>query len=433
MRSLPTLALTASVGVLGLALAPAATAATPDDSVAYLAAQLDAGGDRLTAESGGQTFDDLGLTIDGILGMTAAGSGGDASAAATEYVVANAAGYHGSGEEVYASATAKMLTFASARGLDPRDVNGVDLVEQLQSLEQDNGRFSDESEFGDYSNTLGQSFGLIGLERAGVNPSTASVDRLLSQQCDDGGFFLDFPEEGEERKDCTSDPDATSLAIQALDAVGGQDSAVQDAATFLEGHQDGDGGVGGGKTTEASNANSTGLAAGAFALAGRDGARTRALGYLETLTLGCDTPQMAGGIAYDRPSHDALVAKGASARPDGITTRATAQALLGVSGQSYATVASSEQAAATPSTDCDTAATPADPTDQNTPEPTEANPSGDAASDASNAPARPGVVQTDGGTAAGSTAPLLLLGAGLGVLGAGSVMVLRRRPATQRR
>uniref|UniRef100_UPI001962451A hypothetical protein n=1 Tax=Janibacter anophelis TaxID=319054 RepID=UPI001962451A len=82
MRLRPALALTASVGAAGLVLAPAATAATPDDSVAYLAGQLEAGGDRLTVESGGQTYDDLGLTIDAVLAMSAAGSGGDASAAA---------------------------------------------------------------------------------------------------------------------------------------------------------------------------------------------------------------------------------------------------------------------------------------------------------------------------------------------------------------
>lgn len=430
MRSLPTLALTASIGVVGLALAPAASAASPDDSVAYLAAELEAGGDRLTGSGGGQTFDDLGLTIDAVLGMTAAGTGGDASAAAADYLVANVTAYTGAGDEIYASATGKMLTFTGARGLNPKDVNGVDLVAQLQGLEQANGQFTDQSEYGDFSNTLGQSFGLIGLKRAGVNPSTESVESLLSQQCSDGGFVLDYPDEGEEGVECVSDPDATSLAVQALDAVGGHDTEVQSAATFLEDNQDGAGGVGGGTSTEASNANSTGLASVAFGLAGRDAARSKALGYLESLTLGCETPQVAGGIAYDQASFDAM---GADSESDAITTRATAQALIGVTGTSYAAVTNEGQAAATPVIDCDSASTPTDP-EPGTSEPTDEaeQPGDDGQSDDASAPVRPGVVQTDGGSAAGSSTPMLLGGAGLGVLAAGVILVARRRLAEQR-
>ncbi|MDN5718509.1 MAG: hypothetical protein L0G89_14875, partial [Janibacter sp.] len=357
MRSLPTLALTASVGVLGLALAPAASAATPDGSVAYLAAQLEAGGDRLVTEYGGQSFDDLGLTIDAVLGMSAAGTGGDASSAATDYLVAHAGTYYGYGDEVYSAATAKLLTFASARGLDPRNVGGTDLVTQLQSLEQANGQFTDQSEYGDYSNTLGQSFGIIGLKRAGTNPSTASVDFLLAQQCDDGGFSLEFTD------GCLSDPDATSTAVQALDVVGGHDAAIQAAADYLESRQDSSGGVGGGSTTEGSNANSTGLAAVAFRLAGRDGARTDALGYLDALTFGCDTPALAGAVAYNTSDFDAAVATGESAAPDGTITRSTAQALLGQTDQSYATVTSAGQTAATPELDCAAPPAPGDDTD----------------------------------------------------------------------
>lgn len=420
MRLRPALALTASVGAAGLVLAPAATAATPDDSVAYLAGQLEAGGDRLTVESGGQTYDDLGLTIDAVLAMSAAGSGGDASAAATDYVVANAGSYYGYGEDVYAAATGKLLTFASARGLDPRSVGGVDLVAQLQSLEADSGQFVDRSQWGDYSNTLGQAFGIIGLKRAGTNPTPASVDFLLAQQCEDGGFSLEFAD------GCVSDPDATSTAVQALAAVGGQDAAVQDAADYLEGRQGKDGGVGGGATTEGANANSTGLAATAFAVAGRDDARAQALGYLDSLTFGCETPALAGAVAYNRADFDAAVAQGAQAAPDGTITRSTAQALMGRTDSSYVTVTSGPQTPATPALDC---AAPAPGDDDSAGSGSDTG-SGDAGSDddATAQPEIPAVVQTDGAL---SATPVWALGLGAGLGALVLTLAVRRRAAAR--
>ncbi|WEV79504.1 terpene cyclase/mutase family protein [Janibacter cremeus] len=449
MRSVSTLALTASLGAVGLALAPAASAATPDDSVRYLADRLADGDDRLLVEAGGQSYADHGLTIDAVLGMSAAGTGGDAAAAATDWVVANSGAYIGSGEEAYSAATAKLLTFAGARGLDPRDVAGVDLVARLQSLEQGNGQFADQSEYGDYSNTLGQSFALIGLERAGVNPSTASVDFLLAQQCDDGGFRLNFDEPDTSQDDaCVSDPDATSTAVQALDVVGGHDATVQDAADYLVSRQGADGGVAGGRTTEGVNANSAGLAAVAFRLAGREDARGRALQYLESVTFGCETPALAGGIAYNRADFDAATAQGADAQPDGTITRTTAQAILGQTDESYATVSASGQSAATPTLECATAEPsddgttgPTGPTDEATGDPADGTtePTDDATAGPTTPtdggttapePERPEVVQTDGAT---TGTPDLLLALGAGGLTAALVVVARRRTAPQQR
>lgn len=430
MRSVPTLALTASLGAVGLALAPAASAATPDASVHYLADRLSEGGDHLVVESGGQSFPDTGLTIDAVLAMTAVGSGGSSSAAATDWVASQTGAYTGTGEEAYSAATAKLLTFASARGLDPRAVGGVDLVAKLQSLELASGQFADESQWGDYSNTLGQSFALIGLERAGVNPSTASVDFLLAQQCDDGGFRLNYddPEKAEDDA-CVSDPDATSTAVQALAFVGGHDAAVQDAADFLAGRQNASGGVGGGTTTEGANANSTGLAAVAFRLAGRDAARAAALQYVESLTFGCDTPALAGGIAYNRADFDAAVALGEEAQPDGTITRTTAQAVLGQTDASYATVSADGQTAAVPALEC-ASTPPAEEPKAPSEEPTDTDDTADTADDvAASEPQRPAKVQTDG-FAAGS--PDLLLALGAGGLAAALVVAARRRPAMQR-
>ena len=423
MRSLPTLAVTASLGALSLALAPAASAAAADGPVHYLAEQLAAGGDRLTVEAGGQTYDDYGLTIDAVLGMTAAGTGGDAAAAATDYVVANSSAYIGYGEDVYSAATAKLLTFAIARGLDPRDVDGTDLVTTLRSLEQENGQFADKSEYGDYSNTLGQSFALIGLERAGINPSTASVDFLLDQQCEDGGFRLNFDDPGTTEDDaCLSDPDATSLAVQALHTVGGRGPVVQSAADYLESRQDATGGVGGGATTEGINANSTGLAATAFRLAGRDDALGQALAYIDSVTFGCETPALVGGIAYNRADFDAA---GADAQPSDLITRTTAQAVLGLTDETYASVSSQGQTAATPAVEeCVTQ----EPTQDPTTEPTD-----DATTDEQpTEPERPAMVQTDGFVTGGASTATVLGAGGLAAVLAVSAVLLARRPARQR-
>lgn len=430
MRSLPTLTLTAATAAV-LAMAPTAMAAPADDAVGYLAAQLEAGGDRLTVESGGQTFDDLGLTIDALLAMTAQGSGGAATSAATDYVVANAGSYIGTDGEIYSAAHGKLLTLISARALDPRDVGGTDLVAQQQSLEADNGQFVDRSEWGDYSNTIGQSFGIIGLERAGTNPSTASVDFLLSQQCGDGGFSLDFTD------GCVSDPDATSFAVQALEAVGDQDDAVQDAADFLEGRQDGSGGVGGGVTTEAANANSTGLAVVAFRIAGRDDARAAGVRYLDSLTLGCSTPALTGAIAYNTTDFDAAVAQGSSATPDGTLTRSTAQAMLGRTDRSYVTADAGTQSSQTPTADCGTPNPTPAPTPAPTPGDDGSGEPGDGTTPSPGAPGAPGapggpqepeipaVVQTDGVGIARVDAAAL--GSAAALAGAALVLAARRR------
>lgn len=356
MRSVPALALAASLAIVGPGLAPAASAAGHHEgTVAYLAEQLEADGDRIQVTSEGQTFDDLGLTIDTVLAMTASGSGGDASEAATDHVLANADSYDGTGAEVYAGATAKLLTFASARGLDPHDLAGTDLVAQLQHLEQPDGQFTDDSEHGDYSNTLGQSLGLISLERAGADPSTGAVDFLLAQQCDDGGFSLKYT------TGCESDPDATALAVQALSAVGGHGSEMARAVDHLVAKQGDEGGVGGGTTTKGSNSNSTALAAVAFALADEEEAHAAAFGYLESLIFGCATPALTGALAYDKTSFEAATAQGRDAEPTDQIIRATAPGLLALSGESYVSVSADGQESDVTSTDCseDTAASAA--------------------------------------------------------------------------
>ena len=106
MRTTPfATALVATPAALALVLAPAAAAETSTAAVpqaGYVAAQLDAGGDRLVADYDGQQYDDLGLTLDAVMSLTAAKSADDQAAASMAYVIDNAASYYGYGEDVYA-------------------------------------------------------------------------------------------------------------------------------------------------------------------------------------------------------------------------------------------------------------------------------------------------------------------------------------------
>ena len=82
----------------------------------------------------------------------------------------------GSGDEAYAGAIAKLGLTTTLAGLDPHAVGGTDLVATLEGLEADTGRYRDQSAYGDFSNVLGQSFGLLFLDAApGVDPSDAAV------------------------------------------------------------------------------------------------------------------------------------------------------------------------------------------------------------------------------------------------------------------
>ncbi len=412
-------ALAAAVVITPLAVASPAQAETstaPVPSAGFLATQLAAGGDRLVADHDGQRYDDLGLTLDAVMSLTAAKSADDQARASMQYVIDHSKSYYGSGEELYANALGKLLTAVTVRDLDPTSVDGVNLVTTLQGLELDTGQFADRSQWGDYSNTLGQSFALIGLKRAGVNPSPASVEFLLSQQCTDGGFSLDYVD------GCVSDPDATSLAIQALHAVGGHDDAMARGADYLESKQTAEGGVEGGTTTEGPNANSTGLAAVAYRLTGhvQVGGHHQAQVYLQDLVLGCEYTNLAGGIAYNHQARSAIEREGTDAPVNDQIIRATAQALMGLTEYSYVDATPAGATAETIVDVCE------EPEESPTPSPSEP---GGSDNGSTSTPAIPAEVRTDShreGT------PVALLGGAAGLtaaLGAAGAVLARRREA----
>ncbi|HWC20702.1 MAG TPA: prenyltransferase/squalene oxidase repeat-containing protein [Flexivirga sp.] len=396
----------ACAGLTGIAVAAPAHAAAPDatSGAHFLASELAAGGDHFSVSSGGASYADYGLTIDGILGLDAARTGQAEAQRAASYITKNAAAYNSYGKDVYAGATAKLLVFAQAQGLPT-----AGYLKDLKSLEQPSGQFKDKSASGDYSNTIGQSLAIVGLTRAG-QPDTAAVNFLLEQQCSNGGFRMTFTEK------CTGDTDATSLAVQALSAAGGHRAQLTKAVNFIAGKQRANGGVVEPAAQAAPNTNSTGLAAVAFALAGRSAEAAKAKSFVTGLQFGCSAPAaLRGGFAFDRKSFDAQLTKGAKATAGDKEHRASAQAMLALTQQPYLKISAGGSATAS-APSC----APGGPTSSAT-----------STASATSTTTGPAII-TDGSASGGGNTGVLLAGAAVlgGVALAGSG--LRRRLRSQR-
>ncbi len=345
------------------------TSPSPEEAAAgYLARELAAGGHHFSVTFDGTAYADYGVTADAVLALDAAGAGQTEAAATTRYLADNVVMYTGFGDptEISAGSVAKLLNVSLAQGVDPTAFGGYDLLGTLRSLEQPTGQFRDVSKYpkgdgsyGDYSNVFGQSFALMGLERAGTDPSAASVTFLAAQQCADGGFRLDFGV-----TPCASDPDATAMAVQALIAVNGSgDARAARGLDYLGSRQQASGGVGGAGPTASVNANSTGLAGQAFLAGGRGAQARRANAYLTGLQYDCGFPSgLRGGVAYDAAAYAAQNAAGAGAGTADQDRRSTTQAALALAGTPLYAVTSAGAVAGAPTVVCAAPTTTAPPT-----------------------------------------------------------------------
>jgi hypothetical protein len=272
---------------------------------------------------------DYGLTADIVLALDAAGVG-RLRLQTTRALAKHVLDYTGFGNpnEFFAGAFAKLLVVTAGSGNprafgNPRSYDLVGIVRYLECgngkrpacATSDDGRFADISQFGDFSNTIGQSFALIGLERTTkAGPSTTSIAYLRAQQCANGAFPLELSTPG-----CTPSVDATGFAVQALLAVGGKKAteSAQLGARWLKRHQNPNGSFTG---NGVNNTNTTGLAAQALLAAGRDKAAAEAVRFIGSLQVGCGgKPANRGKVRY---------AKHAAGDP----VRATAQALPALAG-----------------------------------------------------------------------------------------------------
>lgn len=286
----------------------------------------------------------VGPTIDVLFALSAVGVAASTIEAIADWVTSQAASYtQGEGfdadDAAYGGATAKLALGLLVVDRDPRDAAGIDLIDQLLSLEIDDpadgieGRFSDRSDFGDFSSLLNQSLAILALHRApGVEPSPQAISALVDQACDDGGFPSQFAPET-----CTSSVDTTGFAVQALAAVGADDAAA-DAVAWLETVQAADGSF---SSPDGVNTNSTGLAASALTVGGAAAAAAAAAAWIVGQQDGCDTDS-PGAIPFNVEAR-------------GSVELSTSQATLGLVGASLATISSTGASSTVPTLDCDTA------------------------------------------------------------------------------
>ncbi len=334
-----TLATAALAVTAVLSSAPTASAAPAGDAAGWLAGQLEGG--PFPDGFGGTDF---GLTIDAGTALLEINRAGGArqvrdrlEATSSDYYTGDRFDDVGS---TYANALAKLTSFVQATGGDARAFDGNDLVQRLEGQVSERGatqgRIVDTSEFGDFANSLGQSFAVRALAGAGSPQAVPARSYLLLQQCREGYFRLNMGEAGARRQSCDAagprkskaDLDTTAINLinlQQLDRPGRQvNRAIRSGLAWVADQQRRDGSFGSSAPTTASNANSTGLAAWALGEGARCGPAAKAATWVRSLQLG------NGAIAYDRPSYRA-------ARGDGVTRqtrdqfrRATAQAAPGL-------------------------------------------------------------------------------------------------------
>ncbi|HEY0949676.1 hypothetical protein [Nocardioides sp.] len=344
-----------SLTTLG-ALAPSAQAAqaAPDPapaaaSAAWLAGQLTDG----VLHNDQYDFDDYGLSIDAALALHAVGGQDAAVQAVSDRLAANLASYTspGYGTVLSAGGTAKALVLAQAAGDDPTSYGGANLVDQLEGRVATGGSIAgriqddvDTTQAGaaDYANVIGQAYAVQGLDAAGSTSTAAATDFLLAQQCAGGWFRLYFADADAAGQSCDADATASAdtdvTAIAVLSLLGQADDA--DVATHLDAAeqwlldaQRANGSFGGGTSTEAPNANSTGLAGWALGALGDTEAAADAAAWVRAHqaanVANCvyyDAGDL-GAIAYDDAARRTLQGTPIDASTQDQFRRATAQSL----------------------------------------------------------------------------------------------------------
>ncbi|GAA4011072.1 hypothetical protein GCM10022247_36760 [Allokutzneria multivorans] len=292
---------------------------------------------------------DWGLTIDALFVLSATRTDGAALNQVADKVAHNVRGYNsydlwGQPGVRLADETGKLLAAAVAADTDPTSFGGINLRQEMLELiagpGPNHGQIQDKGITSD-TNTFGQSLAVIGLARSGGVPSEV-VDFLIKQQCAVGGFRLSTTLGGTPSISCDEfpnavlDPDSTAMAIQALLAANtpAATASANKGADWLQRTQRADGSFGGSGPTEASNTNSTGLAAQALAAAGRTEPARKAADYVAqrqlTAANGGAAKAFAGAIAYNDAAFAEAIANGIPEMARDQWRRASAQALLGL-------------------------------------------------------------------------------------------------------
>ena len=186
---------------------------------------------------------DLGATVEVILAAVAAGENPHSwRPSPVDYLEAQVA----SGTLQDAGSWSRVLLGVVALDEAPHAFGGVDLVSELLATQDlATGRFGD--------SIFAHAYALLALDNAGAEISADAVEFLLAAQTDDGSWPMFAGD--------SVDTNTTSLAVQALVAVG-EDEAAREALPYLRSMQNADGGFPWQKPSDfgtASDANSTAL------------------------------------------------------------------------------------------------------------------------------------------------------------------------------
>jgi hypothetical protein len=329
-----------SVGATVGTATPAQAGDPIDQTERWLAKQLTGG----LVHNNQFDFDDYGLSIDVGLALQELGQTGTARTvrkAIAKNVDSYTTGADFGSSDIYANATAKAAAFAQVTGADASDFGGVNLVARLGRRVANKGpiagRIQDKGA-DDFANVIGQSFAVQALTTAEHKKAAKATRFLLAQQCTSGYFRLNFTADktaddqtcdgGRRKSTSAPDTDATALAVLSLleDATPSRTvtRAVNRAVAWLVKRQGDNGSFGGGKSTEAPNANSTGLAAWAMGSAGSCAQANKAAKWLTKLVVWGVSGEN-GAIAYDKAAL-AGAQDGIGVEEEDQFRRATAQA-----------------------------------------------------------------------------------------------------------
>jgi hypothetical protein len=232
------------------------TAQLPQPTAAIEAAQWLAGQLTPSGFIAGATpsTPDLSATANALLALAATSVDPTGAQAALSYLEANSASYIPADGNDGPGQLSLLILDAEAMGVDPTNFGGTNLVARLEATEQtsgpDAGLFGTETQLNDFdAGTFNQGLALAALKSAGVTADTPALTWLVQQQCPDGGWAL--PDIA--TNTCTEDPasfagpdtNSTSMAMQGLVAQGAMTTTISNGAlAFFQGAQNSDGGWG---------------------------------------------------------------------------------------------------------------------------------------------------------------------------------------------
>lgn len=246
--------------------------------------------------------DPIGWTADAVVALANARRARKAAGKALDYLEASADAIDTVGEK------SKVVMARLAGDRDPRDFVGRDLIAEVESSQQADGRYGFSTSV--FSHSLAM-LALVGAEA--TRTLDAAARWLMGAQCEDGGWQFAGPPTPAEDEHCSlgypdideANTDTTSLAVQALQALVTPVAPERDPFAFLETLRDhANGGwtydrptsLHANFTSKYANANSSGMVLQAYAAAGApppDGSRA-ALAMLQDPLCG----QGAGSFSY---------------------------------------------------------------------------------------------------------------------------------------